>query len=40
MKDLARTFIIIPAASADARRLVCRAGFTYDKSCVRRFADV
>ena len=37
IKQLDRTFIVVPAASATGHRLVERAGFTYDRSCVRQF---
>ena len=36
VKDLDRTYIAVPSESDCARRLVERAGFTYERSCVRR----
>jgi CelD/BcsL family acetyltransferase involved in cellulose biosynthesis/GNAT superfamily N-acetyltransferase len=40
VKDLRGVFIAVPANSATARRLVERAGFTYDRPCVRRFSEM
>jgi len=36
-KDLNRAYIAVPSESTCARRLVERAGFTYERSCLRRF---
>lgn len=40
VSDLRGTFIAVPANGAVARRLVERAGFVYERSCVRRFATI
>ncbi|MDQ3441701.1 MAG: GNAT family N-acetyltransferase, partial [Planctomycetota bacterium] len=40
IKDLNRTLIAVPAMNAVARRLVERAGFAYERSCVREFAQM
>lgn len=40
LKDTDRILIVVPAGSSAARRLVERAGFTYEQSCVRRFVEM
>ncbi len=40
VKDLRGSFIVVPAASRSARRVVERAGFMYENPCVRQFAEI
>ncbi|MGB7161545.1 MAG: GNAT family N-acetyltransferase [Tepidisphaeraceae bacterium] len=40
VKDLARTFIAVPCGSEQARRIVERAGFAFERSCLRRFSEM